>query len=643
MKLENEDLKAELEAAQGLVQVQNKLHAAQVAGAADTAAADLDAAVKAAGKAAREASKAAKEAKAAHITELKRREETAAQREAELVNKHLQSKKELQQQRNEAQAAQREAEQRVRRAFASATATKLEAEEHACKEIAAATAKQQEVEEQLRKELAAVAAAQLDAEDRARGATSAAATAQSAAESVAHAREADADRNCEELKVQLLAAEFQVHSLRTSNGMKAAELERLRFAEAARRSAASDTTLRNQQRREAKLRAELSLARAEVDQLRVQKQAKSQEALPEKRQCAGRQPMPTIPEDSQAAAQPQRPKLRTSNSENAPLLPRTCELLRSLVEETNGSFEGAASACALVYQLYIGHPPPPHLTFCSNTIKNAFIRLGRTDRSIEAAITRAEMAPWAIAADGGNKGNRAMNMVAMSTWCWALRKPQAEAMACGDLFRDQSAKNAAEVCRRAAERAGKDPALCFAACSDGADAATLEMAALLEQQHEASGNAAQLSIRETCAIHGKALEENAGLDAAAASLGYVNEFLVDALRLAWEIFSGPDSRPTEYIQIWSTDCGLPHDQFNILSSMAEPTASKWQVLYEICIKLLPLLEPYSDEGDPTDGWSTSMLEHFLTKLRKLCQVLSMYVCVCVFVCVCVCMCTMYWY
>ena len=69
--------------------------------------------------------------------------------------------------------------------------------------------------------------------------------------------------------------------------------------------------------------------------------------------------------------------------------------------------------------------------------------------------------------------------------------------------------------------------------------------------------------------------------------------LVDALRLLWEIIKSPEGgRVDEYRTIWVADCGLPGDLFDsTLGSIAEPTSAKWQVMFDLIFKLLPILEP----------------------------------------------------
>ena len=128
------------------------------------------------------------------------------------------------------------------------------------------------------------------------------------------------------------------------------------------------------------------------------------------------------------------------------------------------------------------------------------------------------------------------------------------------------------------ERAGLKPSECQCGSSDGADAATQEISIALEKLHELGGlGGPRRSKRVTCAIHGAALEENAGLDAAAIAVGRQPEMLVDALRMLWEMFNGPDNAKAQYRIVWVEDCKLSAPHFKLLAQLHEPTASKWQV------------------------------------------------------------------
>ena len=61
------------------------------------------------------------------------------------------------------------------------------------------------------------------------------------------------------------------------------------------------------------------------------------------------------------------------------------------------------------------------------------------------------------------------------------------------------------------------------------------------------------------------------------------------------------------------DCKLPPAAFDVvLGTMAQPTSSKWQVMYDICNKLSPLLEPAHGHAS-----SLPQLEVFFKKLLEL--------------------------
>lgn len=406
------------------------------------------------------------------------------------------------------------------------------------------------------------------------------------------------------LEKRAAVAEREVQGARISGVMAFTRMKELQ-AQLAQVTAPPTGRERTRARVLAGKQAELDAARSAYAEIHVKLEALREAA--------------TLQRMRSAAEAPPLMQLRVRDADTSALLPRTREFQRAMVDEANGSLEGAATQFSLAYQLLYGVPPPPHLSFSSKSFKKSFDVLGVVDERVEAAVSRAAAAPWAFGADGGNKGNRPMNMVAVSEWSWALGKPLASPLACGDLHKDQSAKNCAAICERAFERAGKLPALCCAGVSDGADAATQEIGGALDGQHVKSGAAGlRLSFQEYCCIHGIALEENAGLDAVATAMGRKPGMLVDGLRILWEVVAGPDSQPNFYRQVWCVDCGLPLLQFEVLAKMAEPTQSKWQIMFEICSKLLPLFEPIADPTIPA-ALMASPLEKFFATLRKLFQ------------------------
>ena len=76
---------------------------------------------------------------------------------------------------------------------------------------------------------------------------------------------------------------------------------------------------------------------------------------------------------------------------------------------------------------------------------------------------------------------------------------------------------------------------------------------------------------------------------------------MDALRLLWEIHLAPEGgRLGEYERIWRDKCGFPAQMFEYsLEQLPEPTSSKWEVMYKVCSRLLPLLEPVAHGGSLT--------------------------------------------
>jgi len=106
------------------------------------------------------------------------------------------------------------------------------------------------------------------------------------------------------------------------------------------------------------------------------------------------------------------------------------------------------------------------------------------------------------------------------------------------------------------------------------------------------------------------------------------KYVVDSLRLLWELIGAPiesGGRPKEYRKYWIepvtrkdgiTLPGLPAAFFDqLLHQMAEPTDSKWQVMYDICVCIETLLQPF---GNVLQGASRRcMLEIFFEKCEVL--------------------------
>jgi hypothetical protein len=203
-------------------------------------------------------------------------------------------------------------------------------------------------------------------------------------------------------------------------------------------AAAQDTTLRNLKRREASRAAELNTAREEVRHLR-ERISELEACLPLGERSTRLCPM---------TAKLQQVRVR-GGDENAPLTGRSIEHLRRLVDETNGSFEGAATANALVLAMHLGEVAEDRL-ISAGSIRNAFHRGGLADEEVEAERNQADRGPWCIAQDAGG----GTLMVATGQWDFESEQPVAQPLAAADLFRDQSARNGITTLEAAARRGG---------------------------------------------------------------------------------------------------------------------------------------------------------------------------------------------
>ena len=294
------------------------------------------------------------------------------------------------------------------------------------------------------------------------------------------------------------------------------------------------------------------------------------------------------------------------------------ELLRRLVEECGVPFSAVPTANALVLAMHMRKVPPESMLVTDKTVRSAFHRLGALDkqRRFERNTAAPEATPWAPAADAGNKG-REMDMLAVSRWNDELQKPVSEALACADLLNDQSGKHLAATLVRAVLAAGLHPAGCAVGpMTDGASACSGEVGEaklfLDEMQRRAAGAVNALvhsAPRETCAIHAKALQESRGMEAA-----FPGHTLESFARLVWECFSRTRGFDVEFKQVWVKDCGLKAELYDeCLGTLPEPTEAKWQVMYDVCVKLLPIFAvDHSQRG--LAGW---MIEVFLSKLLKM--------------------------
>ena len=364
-------------------------------------------------------------------------------------------------------------------------------------------------------------------------------------------------------------------------------------------AAPHDTTLRNQERREAGQWRELDAAREEVSELRktiAELQTESQRGLrlssPQQRKHVG--PIDVV-------LQP----IRTSDDADAAFEGRSLEFMRRIVDECNCSFEAACTANALVLQWHLGDAVPDgHLT-SATAFRRSFLRAGIADEEAAAAQNAADPGPWSIAQDAGG----GTLMVAIGQWDAKAQQPVARPLAAADLFRDQGARNGVKTLEAAIKRGALKWGHLVAGCSDGTDHAVQENEGVCQLAHELGGHLVgvlggqplnmQLAQAVFCCIHGKALEENGGMEAA-----FPDNYLVDAGRLLWEVVAGPEGRPRFYRGIWTrvvsrgdgtTIPALPAHLFDQhLRSMAEPTESKWQVMFDWCFALLPLLESFGN-------------------------------------------------
>ena len=376
----------------------------------------------------------------------------------------------------------------------------------------------------------------------------------------------------DELNAGLDAAADTITSLEVKCGLAKARVAGYVLAEQKRAKDGSDSTLRQ---RLASLKAEVEAARMNEPELRGQVMALTTQLT----DATPRRALPTVPVVRLIPP-------RTSCSPEAPLTARTCHYIRALVNETNCSFEGAATAISVVLALYIEGPPSKEQLICSSSVKAAFDKLGQEDNLLEQRTNQASLQFWAMGCDGGNKG-RAIEMMAYCVWDERKQRPVCRPLAASDLFCDQTAKNGTATLHRAASRLGLKPELCVSNTSDGTEHAVQESANFLTEQHAmvALPHGLKLSSQEHCCIHGKALEENAGIE----SMMPGNR-LVDALRLLWEIIKSPEGgRHDEYRVIWIKDAHLPGDLFDsTLGCMAQPTSQKWQVIESASTALSPL-------------------------------------------------------
>jgi hypothetical protein len=418
------------------------------------------------------------------------------------------------------------------------------------------------------------------------------------------------------------------HGAQIQRGLAEARAE---TAEAlVQKNAAVATTVRVQERREARVWEELNRARAEVESLRTRVGELESQAPNAPRQVLGRhagamdeEATEEVPVDLTFTLV--SPRLNTGTDFTA----RELEYQRRIVDECGIPCEAYAKANALFLQKLLGdemHKDPrvfEVLGVGNRAAESAFYTMGMRDADIEAARGDVDPSPVAVGMDGGNKG-RAMNLIAISLWCYVKRKPYLQALACSDLLGDQTAKHAAAVVQAALARGKRRPGRLVQCITDGASAATAESAAVVAGQQakaaeERAKGAAGLpaidmvkhAVTETCAIHGKVLEENHGLEAA-----FPGRALEDCLRLFHELFASAEATLARVLRhIWVTVAKLPAVLYDKhLASIPLATASKWEIIFKTCFKLLPILMPHSMHEHPLHR-RTPMLELFLEKCR----------------------------
>ena len=128
---------------------------------------------------------------------------------------------------------------------------------------------------------------------------------------------------------------------------------------------------------------ELNVARKTVAELRMQVQ-QLQAAAP-----LGQRQSPTQLLSMQC--------VRTTDGVDAPYTGRSLEFMRRIVDEANVSFEGAATANALILQWHFGDEvPESHLTNAT-AFRRSFLRAGIADEEAAAARNTADTGPWSIA------------------------------------------------------------------------------------------------------------------------------------------------------------------------------------------------------------------------------------------------------
>ena len=451
-------------------------------------------------------------------------------------------------------------------------------------------------------------------------------------EAAARAASVEDGVRCEALRTQAATARAQVRDAKaeTAAVKAAAEAEMVQAAEAVQAALGSmRSEMRSAQTRrgvaESKLATaealkergaalgtdELNVARAEVARLR--------EALAE----AEAQATGTRRAGAQETVQLMGCRLWAAD--DAPLTARDQTFAVQLVEEANCSFQGAATAVALVLGWLFGEAALSmgKYLLSPNTISRAVEALGTLDDDRVRKVNAADTGPWGAVADGANKG-RTADLLAYNK-ADADGRPQSSPMGVHDLYSDQRTENNITTAVRAIHHAGLPPSTMVSFLTDGTEHAVQEgrgvcarMATTAEGKPRPPWSDGSVPKPETCSIHGLALEENGGIKAA-----FPGEYHVHGALLLWEIAAASEGgRPDEYRTIWTKDLRhvepsllpLPEAIFNnYLARLTKATTSKWEVSALASRQILMLLEPPPER---VDG-SRSMLEIFLHKCRLL--------------------------
>ena len=367
---------------------------------------------------------------------------------------------------------------------------------------------------------------------------------------------------------------------------------------------------RLRERRESEMQKELETARVEVARLREALVAAEQSATGTRR--------------DDAAEAPQLVGCRQWDADDAPLTTRDLTFCVQLVEESNGSFEGAATSLALVLGWLYGKAAlnMGKYLLCAKTFSSATEVMGTLEDDAVRKANQADDQPWGGVGDGANKG-RTTDVLAVSQM--RDNEPASAPLGAHDLFGDQRTVNNITTATRAIEHAGLRPCTMVSFLTDGTHHAVQEGIGLCEQMAAAAEGKPRPAwskglkpAAENCAIHAVALEENHGITAA-----FPGEYHTHSALLIWEIVSSTEGgRADEYRNIWTRDLtrldvtlvALPQHMFdNYFARLTKATTSKWEVSGLASRQILMLL-------DPPPGrviGSRSMLEIFLAKCRLL--------------------------